>query len=479
MMHKNRLSNDGKHKIALMFIYTLTFLLYLYFLSYITIQPGDDVILGNLRQMNPFYEYLKSSYLQSNGRVFSNTLVYILSGYPLYYWKILAAACLTAFGPILACFTINNDPKKWYFDIFFIILCNFGIFLITSSILIPSVFWFTGSLHYFIPLVFGMIGIVPVFLSFTNRAWLSRKAMPVFFVLLAFGCFSSEQISIGLFLIALGIIIYFRVNKTKLPPIARNFLIVLVVFVSISIASPGNWSRVGEESSLWFAQYTDLGFGERFVLACGFVLTSITNQWYYLLILLFAISGILLFKRSKGWKNRVLAVLLFFFGALCALRMITFYDFSFIPRILVSTSRFFTFPYLLGTKEPITIITYFVYILWIVGLILLPISWISLYKEKKKGWVLCYLYIVALILLAFVGFSPTMFVSGGRTGLIPNVLLLLILLIMISENRETMLFSIPSLLLIAFKIFTLISRWSTNSFFVDYGLIDMPNLFFH
>ncbi|HOF28774.1 MAG TPA: hypothetical protein PLY06_05370, partial [Anaerolineaceae bacterium] len=136
------------------------------------------------------------------------------------------------------------------------------------------------------------------------------------------------------------------------------------------------------------------------------------------------------------------------------------------------------FFYLLGPEQvsPTAILVYF---FWSIGLLLLPITWLLIMRQKQSGLTLCFLYLVSFFLIMAVGFSPTLFASGGRTGFVPNMLLLFILIQLLWINKSSLILIAPTISLILFKMLTLLYRWNSNGFFVDYGLITMRNIFQH
>lgn len=324
-------------------------------------------------------------------------------------------------------------------------------------------------------MIFALIGFLPFFklLKFnetpTDKSW-SLSIIPI-----VFSSLSNEQISIGLWLITIGSLLLARYRKVTIPRHLIFLNVLIIVFSIVSITAPGNWLRLQQETQVWFNEYTNLNFLERITLAFGFSLSTIVNQWYYLMGLLWVATAVQTLSNIKKRSSYLISILLGVYAVAAGIRFISSIEFI---SGLINLSVFdplFTFAYLSG-GDPININIVLVYLFWCFGMILLPIVWFKNLKSNQCGLILSYIYSVALLLIFTVGFSPTLFVSGGRTSLVSNVLLLVILIRVLWQEKPFLLLTAPTLLLIAFKMGTLLYRWISNSYFVDYGLLALPNL---
>lgn len=462
-------------KVAELLVNIGFFFLFFLFFQYVTIQPGDDEIFIGLRQQYSIGEFVKLYYNTWSGRVLSNTLIYIFAGLPIIYWQLFMALIMTVFGRTTFIFFSPLPNEKPPRNFFLLILCYLGVFLFSSAVLIPSVFWLTGSLNYIVPVIFALIGFLPFFklLKFnetpTDKSW-SLSIIPI-----VFSSLSNEQISIGLWLITIGSLLLARYRKVTIPRHLIFLNVLIIVFSIVSITAPGNWLRLQQETQVWFNEYTNLNFLERITLAFGFSLSTIVNQWYYLMGLLWVATAVQTLSNIKKRSSYLISILLGVYAVAAGIRFISSIEFI---SGLINLSVFdplFTFAYLSG-GDPININIVLVYLFWCFGMILLPIVWFKNLKSNQCGLILSYIYSVALLLIFTVGFSPTLFVSGGRTSLVSNVLLLVILIRVLWQEKPFLLLTAPTLLLIAFKMGTLLYRWISNSYFVDYGLLALPNL---
>lgn len=342
--------------------------------------------------------------------------------------------------------------------------------------MIPSVFWFTGSFNYVVPVAFALVAYLPFYELFypndtkVERFW-SLSIVPIVCTAL-----SSEQVSIGLILIISGTFLLAKIRKKNIPFHLILLFLLLVIVSIVSITAPGNWLRLEQETKIWFSDYSNFGLFERITLAFGFSMTAIINQWYYLMVLLWGASSVLLITHAKKWYTRLLSLLLFVYALVAGIRFIT--SLNIIPESSITRNLevLFSFPFLLGPNLVDTA-TISVYIFWSLGLVLLPITWLLGLKQEQNGISYAYLYFVALFLIMASGFSPTLFASGGRTGFVPNVILLIILIRILLEIKPYLVLVTPTIILILFKMMTLLSRWMSNGYFVDYGLITMKNVF--
>lgn len=454
------------------------FLLFFIFFRFVTIQPGDDEIFIGLQQQYSFGEFLRHYYLNWSGRLFNNSLVYIFAGLPIIYWQLFMSLMIIVFGRTITYYIYPISTENTLQRKFIRILSYLGIFLLSSAVLIPGVFWLTGSLNYMVPVTFALLAFVPFFRLLTLEDKFTKKFKPIYIIPVILASLSNEQVSIGLWLITSGVLLLAKFRRIVIPRqlILLNFLIIL--FSIVSIMAPGNWLRIQQETQVWFSEYLNFNLFEKAILSFGFSLSTIINQWYYLTGLLWAVTAIIVFLKARNWFTYSLSILLLLFSVSAGLRFIG--SLEILPDLekILPLDRIFSFPYLLGPDpiEPTAILTY---IFSSIGLVLLPISWIIFLKQNQLGIVLSYIFTVSILLIFAVGFSPTLFASGGRTGLVPNVLLLIILVRLFCEEKPFLILIAPTVVLILFKMLTLLHRWNSNGYFVDYGLITIPNLILH
>lgn len=466
----------NKPTISEVIINFVFFLVFIFFFRFISVQPGDDEIFIGLTQQFSLGEFLLHYYSTWSGRIFNNFLIYVFAKQPMIMWQIFMSLVLTVFGRTLYFFFTPLVDNKFWRKATLLIVCYFGVFLFSSAVMIPSVFWFTGSFNYVVPVAFALVAYLPFYELFypndtkVERFW-SLSIVPIVCTAL-----SSEQVSIGLILIISGTFLLAKIRKMNIPFHLILLFLLLVIVSIVSITAPGNWLRLEQETKIWFSDYSNFGLFERITLAFGFSMTAIINQWYYLMVFLWGASSVLLITHAKKWYTRLLSLLLFVYALVAGIRFIT--SLNIIPESSITRNLevLFSFPFLLGPNLVDTA-TISVYIFWSLGLVLLPITWLLGLKQEQNGISYAYLYFVALFLIMASGFSPTLFASGGRTGFVPNVILLIILIRILLEIKPYLVLVTPTIILILFKMMTLLSRWMSNGYFVDYGLITMKNVF--
>jgi len=456
------------------------FLLFFFFFRYVSFQPGDDEIFIGFRQQISLGEFILQYYNTWSGRIFSNFLVYVLAKPPIVVWQIFMALILTVFGRTMYFYFSIPLGNRFWRKIALILLCYLGVFLFSSAVLIPSVFWFTGSIYYVVPVVFALVAFVPFLKLLHTNNTRTSKFWPLYIIPTICVALSNEQVSIGLLLITSGSLLLAKNRKVNFPHQLIFLYILLIVFTVVSIAAPGNLLRLQQETQVWFSEYINFDFIEKVALAFGFSLTTIVNQWYYLMGLIWAASAILVLTQTRKWTSWLLSIFLFFYALVAGLRFVTSLSFIAQQGIFQFTDSLFSFSFLLG-PERVNATAIFVYFFWSLGILLLPIAWLLTIKQNPTGLVLCYLYFVVLFLILAIGCSPTLFASGGRTGFVPNALLLIILIwiLKLLKDKPFLIIFTPTVFLIIFKMATLINRWTSNGYFVDYGLITMQNIFQH
>lgn len=451
-------------------------LLFFLFFRKVTIQPGDDEIFIGYRQQYRLVEFVLFYYKNWNGRIFSNTLIYIFSGLPIIYWQIFMSIILSIFGRTLFYFFSDRVFEKPYQRYLIFFLCYFGLFLFSSAVLIPSVFWFTGSLSYIVPATFALIAFIPFFNMLQSNGANEKPSWILFIVPTICASLSGEQTSVALILFTLGAIFIAKIRKINIPNHIYILFALIIGFSLVLFLAPGNYLRIQQEAQSWFKDFADFDLMNKLLLAFGFLLATMINQWYYLLGLIWAGSALLIILKNKKWYSYVLFSIFIGYASLMAARFLVSFDLSSNWKILETIKPLFSIP-ITAMLGALPISGFLIYLFWGIGFLLLPISWIRLSKEGQKGYQFSYLFLVALALLAAIGFSPTIFVSGARTSLIPNIILLGLLIWLNAEDKRFFILTTPTLILCLFKMIQLIYRWQTNGFFVDYGLLDFQNLF--
>jgi len=456
----------------------LFFVLFLSFFRYVLFQPGDDQIFIDLRQRFTLGNFLLTYYNTWSGRVINNFLIYIFARHPIVLWQLFMALILTFFGRTIYFYFLNLLDNKVRKKIALIILSYLGVFLFSSAVLIPSVFWFTGSLNYIVSTFFALLAFIPFFRLRQIYETKNLEYWPLFIIPVACTAFACEQVSIGLILITSGSLLLAKIRHHKIPTYLFFLYLLLITLTIVSMSAPGNWLRLQQETQMWFSEHGNMNLLEKITLAFGFALTTIVNQWYYLMGLIWSTTAILVLSYSKKWFFRLLAFILFLYAVIAGLRFVTSLTIFAQSNIFHLSDSLFSFFYLLGPEQvsPTAILVYF---FWSIGLLLLPITWLLIMRQKQSGLTLCFLYLVSFFLIMAVGFSPTLFASGGRTGFVPNMLLLFILIQLLWINKSSLILIAPTISLILFKMLTLLYRWNSNGFFVDYGLITMRNIFQH
>lgn len=398
------------------------FILMLTLCSKVPIFTGDDKIFAAMSLKYNFLEFISDRYWGWSGRLFF-----------LYKWLCAALITFCSFS-VYKWITAAKEMSASHKLIFAYVSC-FGFALISSSILSSLVFWVSGSLNYFVPFALGAVAFTPFVYALKNIDYKPGIFLKSgYMASVAFAAFSQEQVSLCLFVFSVSSVAYLLVKCRKLSRLLIVLLIVTTVCMIVSLSAPGNAVRYEASVSHYFPQFERIGFSARMSIAAHFCMNILINQSCLPLLFLWFITGSLLITKKKNKLSKVVSVALIAFSIIMLLRFISPADFVF-ERFTGLFSSLFAFNYLSQQSIQIPSVI-FPYLFWGVSLLLIPIGIVLIWGKSKSSFFYGLLYLGAIATFALISFSPSLYVSGGRTGYIGNMLLLFLLyfLLMIIRN---------------------------------------------
>lgn len=451
--------------------FLLLFLLSLLLFSQVKIVAGDDEIFAAMHLHYSLPQYILMRYQTWSGRLFIEALLYYFTSPAFFLWKWLCALSITASAFVLYTFVHfgRNLSRQENFIAATLSCCSF--FLINSAILSPSVFWVTGALNYLIPTTLGLIAFLPFFFSLQKENYQPRKTLVLYLAAAILTALGEEQVSLCLVGFSVLVIVYLFYTKRKISKSLWIILAVTLVFQIFSFTAPGNELRAASEISRWFPGYNAVSIATKLNLSAFFIINTLINQTYLLFLLLWLILGILLWKKAPTINFRILSCLSFLFAGLMALRFVNPMDTTILGTFSETYAQLFNFQFLMPgfLSRPDQ---WSLYLLWGIGLLLIPVSIGALFKKTKTSFFYIFLFLAAMASLLVITFSPTLFPSGGRTSLVSDTLLILLILLLLRENGLLKAFAAPILAVALFRVFMLYSTWRAGGFQLWYGVLD-------
>lgn len=362
-------------------------------------------------------EWVSERYDGWSGRVTAEAFTFTVHQLPVPLWRVANVVFLVALTLLLyKYYTLLASRRTERKDLYMLIFSVAAPFLVGVSALLDGVFWITGSLNYLWVVVIGMIAFYPLLYTYTKRQNPSHLMMGVGVAAALLAGFGQEQVFALLVgfsgLVVLGL--YLKTRKIWIYPLCQ-FLVTLAAAL-VSYLAPGNDVRMGAEIATWLPTFESVAPIDRIEWSLRWFMDATINQFGYVFVLIWALTGILLFSgSSKLAKVRridvgIASVLIFasllYFGVTAGLNLFNFY-----PHWGIAA-----FP----------LASYFYLAFWMVVLALMPIGLYRVARLYMKGsYALPLMNLATLVAIGLMVFSPTMYASGTRVLFVPAVLGLL------------------------------------------------------
>ncbi|MEH7414521.1 DUF6056 family protein, partial [Neobacillus drentensis] len=406
-------------------------LLIVYFLIYlfhfvVKKFPGDDLLFSKATQNSTLMHWLFNRYFHWSARIFSDTMVYFFLAHRVWLWRLINPIFL-----LVLCYSVVRIwRKKVTLLEILIVLAILGYF--AQNILSSGVFWITGSMYYLWPITLGLIAMIPYADKVFRDFELQNKYMfLLYFVSGFFASIGNEQVSLCLscFAILTHIALVFqKKEQDKKLLLMTGFMIIGTL---IMILSPGNKVRTVAETAYWFPTFGELSLKDHFYIGTIWGYKKIFSDMKYILYLLSVITLITYFKNDKLKQNIIFRLFTCIFVIVLILQLegiaqgllhnfeeIRKFHFSETLLSFHLTKAFLKaiFPYLFWTLYSFM----FIYLL--------------LQNTKFKTFTLFgVLAVIGTLVVMF--FSPTIYGSGNRVLTVGSVILTVIIMGKITENR--------------------------------------------
>jgi hypothetical protein len=464
-------------KLVIMFEGTpfiICFFVMLYLFNRVSIQPGDDVIFSQMANKYSLINYIEMRYSTWSNRITTDVLLYYFSGEITFLWKWFCALIMTFGSYKLYTIIIKTEKNNYEINILYRYLCCFGFGLISSTVLSSSIFWITGSINYLLPLSFGIIAISPFMYKLYDKEyepnWISKIIYSLSTIMAAFG---HEQVLVCLIIISMIsiVILYKNNNINKLLYI---LILIDALAILMLIISPGPKLRYQENVNYYFPKFDTIGLAARIKLSICFTLQSLLSQSYLLLIIIWYALGIRLLRNNNIYK-KILGNINIIFSILLSMNFIKPIDVNVVSWIINIYDKLYIIRYL--TTESLRDYTNIIpYIIWTVGIIIIPISIIIGCNKKTLTLYMILIYLLSLFLIIVLSLSPTLYATGGRGTYISNMLLLILMIILLYTNKPNAIPLFAIILVAIIKIIMIELTWNIVGYHLWYGVLDIKNL---
>lgn len=279
-------------------------LIYLYYddFGYFSLSYGYNAgIYGTDMSLMKVIEYLLHSYLDVNGRVFTNFLLVVAAWIGgIAFMRILIPVCILLVYVLVYQFIVKRSDAIWKKVFITIFLCfSYGLFSI--SVCRYGLYWFAAAFGYVIPML--------MFLYFCK---MYRKKNTTFIPGLAFLlCITSEQMIAMTVVYIIANMIKDLVEKKKIQAIYIITLLSAVISSLIMVGSPASRARMTSSSN---KPFSDQNLFQKILQNAGDIVETffcgLGNVFVVIVLLLFvSIAVKLLFKTKKNILHMVFCIL--------------------------------------------------------------------------------------------------------------------------------------------------------------------------
>lgn len=395
------------------------------------IKTDDGNFLGIVSSPDFTYlGWLTERYNTVSGRTVGEFLVAFFLKHNLLFWKIINTAMITYIAFFwyklseAFCGGFSESKKQ--------IFCCCGIFTMLVTCLNPSVFWYAGSLSYLWPFAGVLMTVSPLVFCVLKGRVSSARLISSFFT--AFIGTMQEQAAAcctALYLILIAAIIYKKI-KIKIS----MFLPMIPIFICdyFLFTSPGAEGRSVMEANASFSLYTDYGIFQK--LLCGLA-SFFSNSYYlsnFLIIVFIALLSVAIYNNSKTKSKSALIGINIFSAAVCV--AVNYGVAAFekaLPHIIFRNSF---------TKGSFDVSFYILFSLGCVLSAVIAVMVCILIRQNPKIGLIIGICVAAGFFSALaMGFSPTVFSSGQRTGFYTNMFVVTACVILLSSSPKTKLTS--------------------------------------
>ena len=413
-----------RKNVDIAFLLVVYLLLYLVHLKITLVEGSDDTWFADQSNHTPFIEWICMRYTTWSGRLFPDTMLYVLLSKYLWLWRILNPLFL-----VLLTYGILRVAIKDVTRIEFLIgMAVLGY--INNSVLNSGFFWITGSINYLWPIAFGLIAMIPFGNNiFDHNQAFSKMKWGIFFIFGFLASLSNEQVALCLSAFSLLTIFSFFLHRRKINKMLLFLTVVIISGTSILIFAPGNKLRWVSEVHRWFPGYDEMTLKSKLHLGIIWIYKQLFFEMRNIILLLAIIVLFIYFKEKikMGIAFISFSVMLFILNASIFLDLHIFYNFE-----LINTYKFRQNLVYFWKSDIGFFLSLFPYIFWtIFGSLLV---YLILYITKNK--IVTFFIIAASVsTMVVMFFSPTIYASGTRTLVVGSVLLSMVIVILIREFK--------------------------------------------
>ncbi len=380
-----------------------------------------------------YLTWLTERYNTVSGRTIGEFLLAFFLRHDLFFWKLVNSLMMTY--PVYFWCKLSEEFKGGFTADEKQIYCCCGIFTMFVSCLNPAALWYAGSFSYLWPFC-GILMTVSPLLFYILSGKISMSSIIISFFASFIGTMQEQSAAccIAIYLILIAVIL---IRKIKFKILTLLPLIPMILCSYAMLTSPGAQGRTAMETSASFARFVDFDVFDK--VLCG-LSSFFSNSYYFsnfLIIIFTALLSVAIYsntsEKSKMKAKKLLVIANIVIITICV-------PINYGIAILKKSFSHIIFRNCF-TKGEFDFTFYLLFLLGvIVTLILLALTCTLIKQNTKLGLIIGVLLAAGFFSAIAMGFSPTVFSSGQRTGFYTNMFVItacVVLFSSVDKNRLT------------------------------------------
>ncbi|MFV0412269.1 MAG: DUF6056 family protein [Oscillospiraceae bacterium] len=368
-------------------------------------EAGDEVYYGNVLATTNLWSFSVYHYFNWSSRVLIELVLCVVAYLPKLVWRLMnplvATVCALCLSKLAGAW--KDTATNW-------LLCGFMLLYPWQNMRTAG--WIATTLVYLWPAVAALAALLPSAAAAKGQA--SRRIWCALSLPLLLYATNMEQVAAFYVLLLAGVLVFLLAGRKKIHWVLWAQLGVCLAGIVYAITCPGAKVRYAVELSQWFPNYGMRSFVANLELGISTTLQTVLYARDYIFAFFCLLTAWLVWRRYKNVVYRLLA--LFPLGVCLVLGVYQNYSLRLFPQLAFFTGA-------LNGEGMITLSNANVPVAYLPLLLLyaaFAASLVNLYLAL--GHTPTALAAVWVLVCGFgsrvmMGLSPTVWVSGDRTGL--------------------------------------------------------------
>ncbi len=402
----------------------ILFIIYIIFIhSRMLTTYGDDIWFANFKG-KPLLDIMINRYMNWTSRFILDTCLFIFNGLNKYIWFII-----DIFMWILCYIEINKMINKENKTKLSLILAL--IIILYPTIDMGSSGWVTTTIVYIWPLALGLYAFNKLSKIYNNNKLKIYEI--ILFVISLIVASNQEQVCLLLAGFTFVFLVDTYYKKKEVNKGLLGVMILLILMLLNHLLCPGNAVRLDISVKTSFPDYNKLNLIEKMGLSLNNTYEMILGIRNYIYLAFVIILTIFNYGKNKNYINVVIGLILIV-SAIVLPQLNIFNLSSNYGGYLCPTGKncLKVLP-LIGFNTKTYLISLLVSIISIAGVIYLLFN--TYIKDKNMRLFMPITFLAALLSRFIVGFSPTLFISGYRTGIFMYFIFIILIIKMIKDMK--------------------------------------------